>query len=100
MYCKLENVQMVQCGLIYKFNPFHVCSVAENTTGINHTGKLIFFMRGGFIVGRITYCHCIQYVFLPRYIVEIFVKKINIFLPRYSVEIMVKNINICVLNTI
>ena len=63
MYCKLENVQMVQCGLIYKFNPFHVCSVAENTTVINHTGKLIFFMRGGFIVGRITYCHCIQYVF-------------------------------------
>jgi hypothetical protein len=36
-----------------EINPFHVCSVAENTTEINHTGKLICFIRGGIIVERI-----------------------------------------------
>ena len=33
-----------------EINPFHVCSVAENTTEINHTDKLIFFIRGSIIV--------------------------------------------------
>jgi hypothetical protein len=35
-----------------EINPLHVCSVAENTTEINHTGKLIFFIRGGIIVKK------------------------------------------------
>ena len=64
-----------------EINPFHVCSVAENTTEINHTGKLIFFIRGGIIVER-------------------FIFYIRVFLPRYSMEIIVEKINKCVLNTI
>jgi hypothetical protein len=66
-----------------EINPFHVCSVTENTMEINHTGKLIFFIRGGIIMERI--------IFYMR-----------VFFPRYSVEIIVEKINIpvCVLNTI
>ena len=37
-----------------EINPFNVCSVAENTTEINHTGKLIFCIRGGIIVEGIS----------------------------------------------
>ena len=62
-------------------NPFHVCFVAENTTEINHTGKLVFFIRGGIIVERIIFYICA-------------------FLLRYSVENIVEKINICVLNSI
>ena len=64
-------------------NPFPVCYVAENMMEINHTGKLIFFIRSGIIVERIIFY-------------------IRVFFPRYSVEIIVEKINIpvCVLNTI
>ena len=45
-----------------EINPFHVCSVVENTTEINYTGKLIFFIFGGIIVDRIIFYHFNKYV--------------------------------------
>ena len=49
IYCKYDSVQRQQRGLFCKShvsapenNSVHICSVAGNTTVINHTGKLIF----------------------------------------------------------
>jgi hypothetical protein len=44
---------------VTEINPFHVYSVAENTTEINHTGKLVFFIRGGIIVERYIFYICV-----------------------------------------
>ena len=56
MICEIQREQRVFYISHYsatEINPFHVCSVAENTTEINRTGKLIFFIHGGNIVERI-----------------------------------------------
>ena len=76
-----ERVFYISHHSATEINPFHACSVAENTTEINHTGKLICFIRGGIIVERIIFYICV-------------------FLPRYSVKNIVEKINICVLNMI
>ena len=47
---------------VTEIDPFHVCSIAGNTTESNHTGKLIFFIRGGVIVERIIFYQFNQYV--------------------------------------
>ena len=54
---------------VTEINPFQDCSVTENTTEIDHTGKLIFFIRGGIIVERIIFYHFNQYVCFYRDIV-------------------------------
>ena len=81
---------------VTEINPFHVYSVAENTTEINHTGKLVFFIRGGIIVER-------NIFYIRLFFHDISWKsscKRLIYVCWYIVEIVVEKINICVVNTI
>ena len=81
-----------------KINPFHVCSVAENTTEINHTGKVIFFILDGVIVERIIFYQFNQYLCFYHAIAwkwkSSCKRLIYVCWTRYSVKIIVKKINI------